>query len=153
MKSIGYVQAEPVVKLRPYHRERLPFVQYGPSETVPNDSYSIQELFKRYAQGQDLGNLRRPTFYMEDANHDTPDFEKVQAMDFAEREEVVAEVAQRGKVAKSQLDAIKADQDLKAKADAEELNEIKVQHRVAKSGIGNKVKDEKAASKDKRSEE
>lgn len=58
----------------------------GVSRTIPGDTFSIQELISRSQQGI-IDNVVRQGQYLEN-DHDDPDLEKFQNLDFTERQEL-----------------------------------------------------------------
>lgn len=81
--------------LRADHKEKPNAM---PSMTVPDESYTIKELFERFARGQSTGaRFREGSYNMDDRNDDfdSPDLEKVKTMDPVDRDALANEVATR----------------------------------------------------------
>lgn len=68
----------------------------GAHATVPDETYTIRELFLRYARGT-MPPIGRNMFDgAEDADFDDPDQEEVMRMDVVDQRELVQEVRERG---------------------------------------------------------
>lgn len=67
-------------------------VPYGPSETVPDETMTVQEIIKKYVTNQriDVG-LKREGAY-NDGDFDDMDMEKVNDMDLFEKEELLTDL-------------------------------------------------------------
>jgi len=67
-----------------------------PSETVPDQVYTLRELFERQARGilTDVTVPREPIYY-EDSDHDSPDYEKLVKGDRIDQDEFVAQTKER----------------------------------------------------------
>lgn len=70
-----------------YHQFPKEFnpVGSGPPLTVPDQSMSVREIFKRYAQGQPLGGVREELWYGEDEEDNMPD---PRTLDLSEIEDI-----------------------------------------------------------------
>lgn len=117
------------------------------SLTVPNESYSIKELLTRSA----LPVVHRLGTFEENSNFDSDDLEKLPHSDLFEREEAAGFYRERAKEIELDLKEREQKAAALAKAEADELNELKVQLR--KSKTAGKVKDEKAAREKKLADE
>lgn len=60
----------------------------GPSETVPDDCLTIQEIMKRHVNGMNQSTLHRtPTGYLEEPDYDDDDLSELSRADLFDREE------------------------------------------------------------------
>lgn len=74
--------------------------------SVPNESYSIRELYERRVRNQPLPEIARPAYF--GGSHESMDFEEVRRMDLVDQEEagkVLDDVVARGK---KRADAVRA---------------------------------------------
>lgn len=98
----------------------------GPSITVPNEAYSIEELFRRHASGTAPDILRDP-IYTDVEDFDTPDFEKVGKMDPVDQTAVLQHIKQkqadRQEIIDKKSAEYNASQEAKKQAAEEELFE------------------------------
>lgn len=73
----------------------------GPSKTVPDDSYTIQELLRRHEAGLGFGIQRLGQFDLEDDDeHDALDMNQYQQLDITDREVLHAEMSEIRETAK-----------------------------------------------------
>ncbi|AZL83023.1 hypothetical protein [Apis mellifera associated microvirus 36] len=101
-----------------------------PSETVPNEAMSIQEILTRYAKGLNPGTTAiREAKYDPEASHDSPDLEKLKHADLYEKEEFMNELGSKlmdkKKAAKDKADKAAAEKAAKDKAEKEELEALR----------------------------
>lgn len=75
----------------------------GEYHTVPDMAYSVAELLKRVLTGQALPNeyTKKTGNYLDDVDHDTPDFEEESRKDFGER---LTELREKQEEIKSTID-------------------------------------------------
>lgn len=77
------------------------------SKTVPNDALTVQQIVIKYANGLYPQELERQGTFdpnaIHDSHHDTPDLEKLAAMDIHDRELHLDAVRQEVAVAKAKL--------------------------------------------------
>lgn len=83
----------------------------GTSRTIPDDSFTIEELFNRYRQGAPLPlGLERAANYHEEPNHEDFDMEKLRRMDLTELQahrELVMQKIDRWKIRQGEIEAEK----------------------------------------------
>lgn len=102
-------------KLKPEHKEKNTL----PSVTVPNESYTIQEIMERFVKGAPVNvKHKEAVFAKEDADFDSHDLEKIHQGDIVERMEVADEML-------SDLKAKEADLKDQQKKQAEALRQQK----------------------------
>lgn len=89
--------------------------------SVPNESYSIRELYERRVRNQPLPEIARPAYF--GGSHESMDFEEVRRMDLVDQEfaaDHIADVVARGvadaKKRKQKVDADAAEAARKKKA-------------------------------------
>ncbi|AXH73310.1 MAG: hypothetical protein [Microviridae sp.] len=93
-----------------------------PSLTVPDDSYTVQELLTKHQNGLSLGIQRLGNFDLDnDEEHEAIDMNQYQQLEKTEREQIVAENYERRESAK----AHKKRQDEAKKAEKAAQTEIK----------------------------
>ena len=77
-----------------------------PSLTIPNETYTIPELIRRFTKGIDDG-ITRPTTYQEGVTHDDIDMEKFSRLDINDKHEFAEHNQQRiDQLVQNQKDAI-----------------------------------------------
>lgn len=62
----------------------------GVSITIPNETYTIRELLNKHTSGI-MPNVERKAIYQEDVSHDSLDLQKVQRMDYTDKESIFAQ--------------------------------------------------------------
>lgn len=124
------MKSESVSFSRPMYRDQMNFVPFQdvdsetshlfPSVTVPDQSYTIEELIERYRAGilTDLEIAKEPVYY-ENSDFDSPDMEKMMRSDIVEKQEFVD-------AGKAVLDAVRA----KEKADGEQKAKLAEEARI-----------------------
>lgn len=119
--TTGEVVTAPVIKYHfnsQWQGEKATFQSFTlPSRTVPDQSYTVQEIMTRFASGLPIEGIKVPVFQEEDAPN-LPDLAK---MDLAEREAYVKQTEQQVKEIRERLNkmALKRKQ---AKQKKEELD-------------------------------
>lgn len=90
-----------------------------PSETVPGESMTMQQIFERYAKGQDLSDLEMKTSSYVNADLDSPDLEKLNRMELADRTMYIEELKHDINNRKAAIEAAeqKVKDDQKAKSE------------------------------------
>lgn len=58
-----------------------------PSETIPNETYTIRELLEKHTRGLDMNVGREPIFGEEEADFDSPDLNQIHQMDLYDVQE------------------------------------------------------------------
>lgn len=109
------------------------------SVTLPDESYSIQELLDKFSTGLDPGVFRQPSFD-DGADFSSPDLEKLRDSDLVDKEEYSRElrgtIASQERVIVTKNAAEKAASDVLA-MEAEELKaELKVRRAERKQAAG-----------------
>lgn len=84
------------------------------SQTIPDQSLSIQEIVKRYVRGIPVDVLQREPVYVDQSDHD---LEKLARMDFHEKAEYANALAQDAAEMKGTLDRRHAQTIAKAEAE------------------------------------
>lgn len=108
----------------------------GELVTVPDESYTMQELVRRFTKGLDMGVTRSVAYSSEDGSDvpfDAPDLHRLRDMDLVDREEYSRSLAKDREVMASTLASRDALSKAAAEAAAAEDKEIREAHRQAKS--------------------
>lgn len=77
-----------------YDREKHGVKIAGKSLTVPDETMSVQEMFRRVMAGLPVGGGKMAPQYDENATFDSEDLEKVRDMDLVEKDEYKGRLAQ-----------------------------------------------------------
>lgn len=96
--------------------------RFSKSQTVPDQSFSIQELLDKYARGVDVGVARNPVYPEQDSGFDDVDLEKVGQYDMFDKEQLLVQAKRDQVEAKRKLaegEAAKAAAAKKAVEDVE----------------------------------
>lgn len=121
-------------KLRKHHKE----VPVGESLTVPDDSYSIKDLIKKYAAGLDPGVTKLASFSGEDeeVEYDDTDLAGAAREDIAHVHETMREHAERQKRLLEQMEERKktaSRKDVAVKTDDDQRDEDEEEENTRKS--------------------
>lgn len=111
--------------LKKEHKEKATTL---PSMTVPDESYTIKELFERFSKGQSTGApLREGIYNLDDksVDFDSPDLEKVKSMDLVDQSEIADQQAQRTRNLKTKYDDDQKRRSQKQKEEDELSSQIK----------------------------
>lgn len=113
--------------LQPHHCE-LPS---GKSMTVPNEAYTVREIFSMYRANIGPAVARDPKFDPA-ADFDSDDLEKLHHLDLAELQEYKLRLLEEMKANDEKVKTMKSEASAKRKAELEELEEIKAELRERK---------------------
>lgn len=103
-----------------------------PSITVPNESYTIRELFNKHVRGQNLPAISREGYYPESVSHSSFDYEELSRSDLVDKQEyaeVMRETIEKGLKHEKETEKKKA---AKLKEEADELEAIKAEYKKSK---------------------
>lgn len=126
------------------HRKKTGESSSLPSCAVPNESYTIQDLLRRNTNGQALPDIGRAVGYPDHVSHDSIDFEQFKNSDLVDQEEQAERVSQIIARGNDFINKKTKAEKAKAKAEADELNEVKAEllrqraNRSKKVGNGKK---------------
>lgn len=76
---------------------------FGPTQTKPNESYTIRELVNRMRKGQFVGEIIDGV-YVENMTHDDVDLGKLKNLDLAELDEFASYAGQRVQELKAKIE-------------------------------------------------
>lgn len=111
------------------------FAKVRKSQTIPDQSMSIQEIVKRFVRGIPVDIVRREGVYVDQHDHD---LEKLSRMDFGQKAEYAQALADRANRLQADLKEQKASYDERkaneAKAAADKAQEAKKAER-SEAGI------------------
>lgn len=103
-------------------------ITWSKSVTIPDQNYTVKELFERFARGLPVQASRQQPIFLGEEN--TVDLEKVHKMSIMDKADLSAEMAERAKSIKQQL----IDDEEKRSAEEEEKEAADKIARQAKSG-------------------
>jgi len=84
MKVVSKMTYAPKVE----HQENGPWK----SQTLPDETMTIRQIYERFAQGQELNVGRTVTGYKDEPDFDSLDLEGLQRMERVEQDEIVADL-------------------------------------------------------------
>lgn len=114
-------------KLKASHMEKT----VGKSMTVPNEAFTVREIFAKYKAGIGPRIARDPQFDPA-ADHDSDDLEKLHHLDLAELEQYKIELLAKMKKQKEAIDADKKARDAERAERERELEEVREELRARK---------------------
>jgi len=98
--------------------------EFGPSQTIPDQTMSIRELVRRYASGLPLGGNREPIYEGEEGDGVDP-----RRLDLAERQELEIAARQELEEIEARLKSTKITTEHKlSKKDIEDIQSQDVEH-------------------------
>ena len=96
----------------------------GQSLTIQGESFSIQDLIKKYAGGIHP-EVQRKEYFDDDVTHDDYDMEELRNADLVDQQEVLKKQSDKQKLFKEQEEkALKERQEYEAKVKAESAGEL-----------------------------
>lgn len=123
------------------------------SMTLPDESYTIRELFERYRKGQSLSvSQEQPNFDYATENFDAPDLSKVKHEDLHDQELFVKKQRETSKKIEDKFKlSQKQQQDLEAqeKKELEEIKEFNRKRKLGESTEGGNTSDLSPSPKNK----
>lgn len=119
----------------------------GFSRTVPDEAYTIQEIFQKHASGINLGVTRRGN-YDPKASLESEDIEKLAHLDLFDREEKSRSLAEDMLKFEAEIEADKKAKAEKLAAEKAEYEEIKTELRRRKNQPGGDQEKGKQAPKE-----
>lgn len=106
MKKRKYISSETYS----HDEERCYEHPTGVSQTVAGESYTVKELFDRYAAGQVVG-IQRESYYEDTQDFDAIDFQALRYADPFEKQELLEEVQAKAKRASDAIQKWKEEQE------------------------------------------
>jgi len=79
-----------------------------PTQTVPGEALSIQQMFDKFSKGHPVLGTQRTPIYSENATHEDTDLEKLKDADLVDKEEYSRNLADKMKHLEKEIDANKA---------------------------------------------
>lgn len=119
----------------------------GPSKTVPDEAYTIEEIFRKHASGINLGVTRQGT-YDSHADHDSDDIEKLAHLDPFDRELKQRSLAEDMLKFETEIENDKKAKAERLAAEKAEYEEIKTELRRRKNQPGGDQEKGKQAPKE-----
>lgn len=110
------------------------------SITVPDESYTVKELMRRFTNGLPIAGAAKDPVY-NGGDFDSIDMEKVGGMDPVDRTELAQQQAAKNKELKDKIESQQAEAEAKAKAKAGEFTELQKEVRELKKTRVSKVPD------------
>lgn len=83
-----------------YQQPKINYKKRRPSKTVPDQSLSIKEIVSRFVRGIPVDVQQREGVYVDQSDHD---LEKLSRMDFAEKADMAAVLAQQAAQMQNEL--------------------------------------------------
>lgn len=121
-------------KLSPSHLEK---VKDKVSATVPDEAYTVRELYERFASGLMTDVGKESVYYggedPSDDLHDFADAEKIGQLDIAEMDLLREEIAAQQKDRKSVIDDVAQQNKAKREAEQREYEDIRTDYKKRKA--------------------
>jgi hypothetical protein len=104
-----------------YKKHTNPEKDFGESQTVQGDSYTVRQLFERHMAGS-LPNLANEAYYMEEQDFNSIDFDKLKHADIYDKAQLLQEVEEKARRTRKAIEEYQKREEEKAKGENSKEN-------------------------------